>query len=887
MMLRALLLWLLFLPLCAPSFADDPFALLFGEAEIDTSRSDRAAEDDLLVLQLLVRDYLVDDGWVAYETIDGLCLPLKAFTTALELPVSYDGDRVKGWILAPNQPIDLDLSAQVGFAQTAIGWCGTIVSLEKLFPVRLDYRASTLSLIIEPTTLLPLEAKLKREEARKFLELAIDSAELRYREVENPYQWFSWPTIDVNIDTISAQGNEPKINAQLDLSADVLKSSAHLRTVSKAAEFMDTIRFTLFRENYAAEELGLLNARRFAIGDISSPSLPLAARSASGRGLTISNRPLFKPDLFDRTVIRGVLPNNWEAELYDGETLLAFVNVPDINGQYVFDDVPLRLGYNNLTVKLFGPYGQQETRTVAQYVGAELTPIGEWRYEMGMIDPSTSISGDSLLDTGDEESSIPNPMEFTGQDYIFASLDYGLSQKYSLRADFRGGKSGQLSTISFVSSNFGGYGVLRAAFSSDGKLGFQAQYQKPLSSKTNLSIDFIDYGDLETQLNGSGSGRVEQRFKGRLDTRAVWRGFYLPVQSELEWTKKESGEHTFVAATRAAMSTRWVKMSNTLRYIRIGDASPRLQGEFLASPSVGGLRIRSVIGYSYTDAWSFDTVTLSAQKRINRNTRIQADVSYDMGDGKTVFDGSMSRSIGSVELTSQVGIDSQAKWKFGIGIAMSLFKTQGQNRYKTARPELTRTGVIAPRVFDDANNNGHFDKDDSALSNAQFIVGGSLRSESGDSEGYTLIDGLVTAKPTNAEVKLSSISDPFLRPSETGRTVSVRPGQVLAYDVPLTMRGDAEGILSLRREGLQTSISGVTIEAVTVDNRVISTTRTEYDGYFYFDDLPATELTIRVALDQMTGLNGKSKPAIVKLSRDNPSKLGLELFIDMLPAEII
>lgn len=880
-MIRLFLSVFLLFTLCAESRANDPFALLFGEAGIDASEDSQAGEDDLLVLQLLVRNHLLDEGWAAYQSDNGICIPLQSLTDALGFPIEYTANHAKGWVLSPDQPIDLPLSLDTGFQQSAVGWCAEINIIESLFPVTLDYQSSTLSLVIEPTTVLPLEAKLKRTEARKILELAADPSGRHYREIENPYNWVSWPTIDISLDSMMSRDSETKTTVNIDMSADVLKTSAHLRTLSQRNDFMESTRFTLFRENHAAEELGFLNARRFAVGDISSPSLPLTARSASGRGFIVSNRDLFKPDLFDETVVRGALPVNWEAELYDGETLLGFVTEPDNNGQYVFENVPLRPGYNRLNVKLYGPYGEEEVRTVAQFVGPELCPEGTWKYSFGFIDTSTSAFGDRLVDSDSDQDVSTN----TG--YGFTSVDYGLSKQYSVRADFRQGEEGSLSTFSLIGSKFGGYGVLRAAMNDDGQSGIQAQFQKSFSDKTSFSLNAVDYGNLETEINGTGDSKIDQTVSGRLDTQLGWWGRSLPIQNELEWEKGEDGEEKLTASTRVAASISRFKWSNTLRFTSFSHADDQYQGNFLVSRSFAGLRVRSSMSYHYDDRFDIDGLSLTAQKKLSSNTRIQGDFNVDMETEETSFNSTLSRSFGPVSFSAQAGITSQSDWKVGLGIAVSLFRDQSQNRYKAARPGLTRSGVIAPRVFDDLNNNGSFDDGDVVMEGTQFIVDRSLRSEEGNAEGITVLDGLTTAKLINAEVKVSSITDPFLQPNESGRSLIVRPGQVLMYDVPLSMRGDAEGTLMLRKNGIQTPVSGVVLEAITEDNRVISTTQTEYDGYFYLDNLPTTALTIRVSEKHMKGLQGVSKPIEIKLSRENPSTLGLSLFIDMLPPKIL
>ena len=56
-------------------------------------------------------------------------------------------------------------------------------------------------------------------------------------------------------------------------------------------------------------------------------------QSAPGRGAVLTNRPIERPDAFDKTTFRGDLPAGWDAELYRNGQLLAFTS-PNGDGRY-------------------------------------------------------------------------------------------------------------------------------------------------------------------------------------------------------------------------------------------------------------------------------------------------------------------------------------------------------------------------------------------------------------------------------------------------------------------------------------------------------------------------------------------------------------------------
>jgi len=872
---------LLFSLLVSTAYANDPFATLFGDEPVaEGSRHKKANQDDLLLVRFVIDEYLVDDGWVAYQTFDGICLPLQNFTDALELPFSYDSNLMNGWALSPEQGIELALAPGEGLHQTKNGWCGTISKLEKLLPVRLEYQASTLTLVVEPTQVLPIQARMQRQVARQELSGEANLPQANYPKVNNPYRWLSWPTMDISIDSKKTNSEKLQTVANVDLAADFLYMSARLRTVSNNAGLMNAKRLSLFRENTAPAELGWLKARRFAIGDISAPSQPLTTRSVSGRGFVLSNRPIFKPEEFDQTQIRGVLPAGWEAELYSDITLLDFVTTPDVNGEYVFNNVSLRPGFNRLSVKLYGPHGEEVVRNVDQFVGPELCPTKTLRYNVGYIEPLVSLFGDSQQNVQKNEQQNEQTLTPQTAQYGFASFDYGMSNKLSVRADIRAGSDHSYGSFSLIGSQFGGYGVLRMAVDEAGRNGWQAQFQKPISTATSFSVNAIDYGDLLTEVNGSDQDRTKQSFYGRLDSRLnIGRASWV-MRNELNWLSKDNGTKQTSFFNRLSSSNRWLRWNNSLRYFNNSDSTDRWQGEFLASGLMMGTRLRSSMAYSYEDSFKVDNIALSFQNKFKKNIHLQNNLTYDFNTGKSSISSTLSRNFGRVSIITKGGYSEGGQWNLGIGISMSLYRNR--NRFKLGPSGLSRSGVIMPRLFDDLNENGRFDNNESAISGGQFIVNNTLRKESGNTAGVTMVDALPTARHINAEVKTSSLADPFMRPSQTGRTMRLRPGQLLNYDVPVSVRGDADGVLKFRKNNIASPVANITIEAIDSEQRVVAIARTEYDGYFYFDDLPATKLSLRVAPQPLAEINGISDGVTIQLTRDNPSALGIELFVDML-----
>ena len=87
----------------------------------------------------------------------------------------------------------------------------------------------------------------------------------------------------------------------------------------------------------------------------------------------ITNRPLSARAAFDRTRFEGDLPSGWEAEIYRNGELLAFAKA-NSSQRYVFEDVQLLYGENQIQIILYGPQGQVRTRDEVVNVGQDNVP---------------------------------------------------------------------------------------------------------------------------------------------------------------------------------------------------------------------------------------------------------------------------------------------------------------------------------------------------------------------------------------------------------------------------------------------------------------------------------------------------------------------------------
>lgn len=882
----------------------DPFALLFGEDEVDASAEARAGDDDLSLVSLALRDLELVDSIAAYETSTGLCLPLAPLMEALAFPIRVENALAEGWFITPDRNLRLDFEtgdavvagrpvqlAADAAIESASGWCVSLGTLSKLFPITFTYDMRNLAIVATPRELLPIEAQLERAARREALDRNADPELADYRAVGNPYRWLAWPVVDIDLGAtrtgVALQGRYA-----LDAAGDLLKTTARLRAAGGGVRGLDQLRLRLERTNIERKELGPLKARRFALGDIASAALPLLADADIGRGIEISSKRPQTPDLFDITEIRGPLPNDWEAELYENGDLIAFVTEPDPNGDYVFDAVPLKPGLNVFEVRLFGPFGETETRLLRYFIGSELNPENEITYTLGVIDPERSLLGvdDDLQGTDADETDrlfadLGTGAGERGGARAYASLERGLGERASVRLDavagIEDGRESGAAASAFLTWG-GAFGAVRIATNGHGAPGFEALAQRRVGRRSSLSARFTEFGELENGFTGFDGARLARSGAVRFDTAFLLRGRSLPTQVASRWRRFASGLSTFDATARTGLAIGRTNLSHALRYGETRDSGRTtrlLTGDLLASRTVRGVRFRGGLRYGVSDRFGLQNVSVTAQKRFERWGTALFALSHDVDAGNVSASASWSRPFGPAILSTTTAYRGAGDWTAGLNLSFALFKPRSGGVVGLGPPGLSRSGSIRTIAFEDVDGDRLFGADDRAVQDVQFIVQNSLRREATGPDGAVVIGGLAAGASLNVELRTSSLEDPFLTPAELGRSIAVRPGQVIDVPFPLLATGDAEGHLRVRNGAFLTAVSGVPVQAVDGAGRVVGETRTEYDGYFYLEGLPLGDYTLRVAPDALDRVGGTAAAAPFELTTDAPSAFGVDLVV--------
>ena len=428
----------------APVRAQDPgkdeglFERLFG--------NDPAAERAGQAADGLALPALFADGRLIADTIPlhdlgpgaGACVAIVPLLEALELAYVQPepGADIALTLPEPRRTVRLPAAALL---PSPSGDCLPLADVPAYLPASLTHDKVSQRLVLTATAALPVLMRLAREERQA--RLRPEDARAVYPLLPRPERMAELWSADLGAGIgITPQGRQ--VSANLLASGGLLGMAGRLG-LALTSEGRLTPGFTVSEARDTPDLLGPLHARSLALGDIAAPAQPLIADSLSGRGLLISSRAPWRADLVDTITLTGPLPTGWEAELWHEERLVAVTREADAAGQWVFGDVPLRIGENRWVVRLYGPNGESGEQVFSRLVGTEMNAENEVGFSFGIVDGGRPLIGTVLA------SEPAGPA-------AFASIDWGLAPAATARLDVRAGTEGQPALALGLNRSLGG-----------------------------------------------------------------------------------------------------------------------------------------------------------------------------------------------------------------------------------------------------------------------------------------------------------------------------------------------------------------------------------------------------------------------------------------------
>jgi hypothetical protein len=844
--MRIILALLAALLLAAPAHAqsqdsDKVFDDLFGTepARVSGTRGPRAGRDDLSIFALYLGRYQLLESLPVYTTPAGLCLPLLPVLDALEIGHAEDAGQPVIELHAPERRVPVPAAA---LTPSPEGPCLAMAAFARLLPVTVRHDEANLRISIDSSEPLPVIARLERAERRAKALRGAEPARPHFPRIANPWGLIGLPTMDLALSGESGSRSS-SVAGQAEMVADLAGMTARARLAGESSG-KTSIRLSLGRDSEAADQLGFLHARSFAIGDVNAPAQPLIGVASSGRGLVISNRPTWRADLFDQIELRGPLPLGWDAELHRDDRLVAVCDKPDASGDYVFADVPLRSGANDYVVKLFGPHGEVEERSFSRYVGSELNPENEWVYAAGVVDGGVPLIG------------TPAATQTASGKVAFATVEHGLRGGVSMRVDVRAPLNGGTPALAagVHAALLGGFGSLLVAGDGHGRPALALRGVRQWG-QTNIKFDIADYGGLSGPSLPTAVSDLAREFGISAETRLAAGRRSLPLLTGWRHSVNRSGSTLDRVDASLALALGDWRFSQGASLEKRSGAKPTFLGNFAVARAVGSWRLRAGADISANQGLRLRQIGLSAARATQRGS-LGVDLGWDAERGAASIAATVQRHFGVFSVGVGAGYGAKA-WRVGLSLSAALFPDR--RGYHLAAAGISRSGTLQPHIFEDADGDGAQGPGEPDIAGASFIVDSSVRREATTSDGRVRIGGLMPGTGIDMEVQLASLPDLRLRPVQPGVTAVLRAGQVLDVAVPLRQTGEIEAQVETVHGDLRRPLPGVEVALVDATGKRFAVTRSDFEGLAYFDGVPVGQWRLEAA---------HAAPVPVTLSRE-------------------
>jgi hypothetical protein len=830
----------------------------------------KATPDDEWLFDVRVNRFSVGGGIRGYQTDTGICVDFADMVMAFEMPVRIDkkSRRATGWLFEESRTFSLDRESNMvqimntrtplGAADvrdTPEGWCVDTGILAKWLNVELKVDLSNSVLVMSADRKLPFEAAAERRARASRITPAGQTFDLKsLPQAKDPYRFWRTPSVDVAT-SVSARklGNRPGVqfgyNWDLFASGEIAMASFDARLTSDTRAVPDRLRLRAFRSDNDGALLGPLKATHFELGDVSLPGSVVAQQPTAGRGLYVTNRPLARPDSFDRTSFRGELPAGWDAELYRNGVLIGFMQSRG-DGRYEFLDVPLLYGQNRLEIVLYGPQGQERRDIRMIPVGPDAIPPRETYYWAGVQETNAD-----LINFG---SSLMAPqMDNQGLRAGFG-FERGLDTRTSIAASFMTSlHKGQRDyfaeglvrrAIGPALVEFAGAGNLHGGFGLRGQM--LAQF-----GTTNVSAESI------WQLGGFRSERFDEKLRSAhavaIDHSLNLGRITLPVSLQASYRERIDGEQNLGVRGRVSFNVKQVNASvdaiwNQLKRSFGSDPPPRLESIARLSGRVGGIRLRGEARFGLIGKTGFQESKITGEMRAGEKSDWRAEIGYLAHGKRGKAALAYTRRFEKFALTAQLDGDTEGGFGGLLSLSIGFGPNPRNGGFRVSGERLAGMGQAYATVFHDQNADGIRQPDEPVEKAVELTAGMAGRGIATNERGEAFVDGLQPFIPIMIGIDADSLPDPFVQPATSGIVITPRPGVPIAIDLPLVSAGEVAGTLT-RDDGKL--LSGVPLEIVDQHDHVVRQTITEYDGYFLFEGVPYGQYRLRVAPAAAAALN--------------------------------
>lgn len=577
--------------------------------------------------------------------------------------------------------------------------------------------------------------------------------------------------------------------------------------------------------------------KQVTLGKIAVPTKATILFPVTGAQITNASTRIRKS--FGTYILSDHTQANWTVELYVNNVLIDYLQA-DANGFFSFN-VPLMYGRTEVTLRYYGPWGEEQFFRNQFVVPALFLPKKEIEY--------TISSG--IIEDG------------KGSVFSNAKVNYGLSNHVTL-----GGGAEYVSSlesnkiIPFLNSSF----RLASQLFLTGSYYAKVLYELNLNYTTRKNIRFdFDYSKYDSKQKAIRFNYSEIR-KVSISM-PIRNSFFsgnsrFTIQQNLFGTSQFTNSEFLLSGNMHDFNFNFTTnafftgISKRSVYSNIS-TSIRLPKKLVFVPQLR-------YGYSASDV---TTLRTELRKPIFKKGFIQTSFDYNFNNQKGSFQIGFTHNFDRINTGfSSIIYNNSASFSQSANGSL-IFEPQADFVRFNNRISVGR-GSIKFIPFLDINGNGKKESNEPLVKEVKIELMGGDR-QFINTDGTTIITGLEPYIVNYVEFNTSKINSIAWRIKNKTLNCTLNPNQLKTIEIPVVVVGEVGGTVNRNENGKRIGTGGLKINIYDTYNVLTTTILSEPDGYFSFLGLKSGKYSAKIDSLQLQKLEMKAEPANVFFEINN------------------
>lgn len=824
----------------------------------------QANEDLLQVNAVKIGRYFISHSMDSYFIAGRTMLPISQVADAIGLNVlrndsnielSHAQSTCELQIFLNESPFNIGLntakSGQMLWTQDEFDTYLDVVFLETLFDgeVNIDYSEQLVHIQTE-LEIKPI-GESKSKPGTSFSSIKPDFF------IADQYHLSTFPSADINLsynyDDESSQNN---YDARLNAYFDSFYQSTELRLNHNDNDSFQRLKFS--RDFRVGVKKAPVSNIGYELGDIFTTQDNLVNSTNLGSGFHLYTGSKNQFNSFNSISIQETVSPGWRGELYRNGQFVSAQSV-NLENQLIFNDVPAFFGSNRYELRLFGPDGQQETRTKTYQMGKEQQVKDKFDIELFSVEP-----GKNFIDE-DNNGTLPyTRASKVGVSYGFSQdLTAGLSVQ-SLDNNTTGDSQDYITASLYKQVGPGAFNFELGTEMGEGVAVFGG-YSGYWLDQYNVSVDVSHFDSFSSQIR-SESADLESQLRARISgSSSLWGGLGWNASLAQQFNRETDDNLQALFSTTKAI--RGGAISSSFSY----NQKEGLNRTFNNLYWVQNFDIASIsVGLNWFPFDDFDIRSSNIEARWATDSRL-FQISRFRYQPDSVDKYSLNHQLNwrtpHFTLTSGVTINDSGDWEFRAGFVTSIGYDYVNNKPRFSHKKSSNTGNLHLLSFLDRDRNGTLSAGDKPLPNIKFAGNSDWRHSETNQYGQAVLMGASTSGQQHVAIDLASLRDPFLFPKYEKLAVKTHPGGLNRIMLPVLSFSDIEGSVYLKGKLGSRPVMGVPILLMQGEELVAKST-TESDGYYAFSRVSPGQYAIQISKEYLGKKHWvvQTMPSIINVS---------------------